>query len=67
NPCPGRLTVRCASSIHTVELYGLNGQRISAQVALAEREAEVRASYRGMAMIRVQTEEGMVARKVVFE
>ena len=59
NPCPGRLTVRCASSIRSVELFGLDGRRISAQVALAEREAEVRASYRGMAMIRVQTEEGM--------
>lgn len=68
NPCPGRLTVRSAASpIRALELFSLDGRRIPARVSISGGQAEVRAGFKGMAILQVATGNDVIVKKVLFE
>ena len=68
NPAPGVFTLRSPqAAIQSLTLYDLTGRRLPAEIAHDRHEAQVRSSYRGLALVKVQTNQGMWVQKVLFE
>jgi hypothetical protein len=68
NPAPGAFTLRSPkATIQSLTLYDLTGRRIPAEVIHDRHEAQVRSSYRGLAIVKVQTDQGMWVQKVRME
>jgi hypothetical protein len=68
NPSPGTFTLRSPQAvIQSLTLYDLTGRRIPAEISHDRHEAQVRSSYRGIALVKVQTDHGMWVQKVRME
>ena len=68
NPAPGAFTLSSPqAAIESVALYDLTGRALSAEVSLDRHEAQVRSDYRGLLIVRVQTERGSWVGKVRME
>ncbi|MEM7657885.1 MAG: T9SS type A sorting domain-containing protein [Bacteroidota bacterium] len=68
NPAPGAFILSSPeAAIQSIELYDLTGRRLPAEIRLERNEAEVSSRYRGIALVRVQTDRGVWTQKVVME
>jgi hypothetical protein len=68
NPAPGAFTLRSPrAAIESLALYDLRGRRLPAAISCNRHEAQVRSSYRGLAIIRVQTDQGSWMQQVSLE
>ena len=68
NPAPGAFTLSSPqAAIESIALYDLTGRELSAEVSLDRHEAQVRSAYRGLVIVKVQTERGSWVGKVRME
>lgn len=68
NPAPGAFTLRSPqAAIQSLALYDLTGRRLPAEISHDRHEAQVRSSYRGLVIVKVQTDQGMWVQKVRME
>lgn len=68
NPAPGGFTLRSPqAAIQSLTLYDLTGRRLPAEISHDRHEAQVRSSYRGLVIVKVQTDRGMWVQKVRME
>ena len=68
NPAPGAFSLTSpTAAIQSIELYDLTGRRLPAEISHDRHEAQVRSRYRGLALVKVQTEQGMWVQKVRME
>lgn len=68
NPAPGYFTLRSPqATIEALALYDLTGRRLTAEISHDHHEAQVRSSYRGLAIIKVRTDQGTWVQKVQLE
>lgn len=68
NPARGTFVIRSIqATIKSINLYDLTGRRLPAEISLRSNEAQVNSVYRGLFIIKVQTEEGTWAGKVFME
>ncbi|MEM9984391.1 MAG: laminin B domain-containing protein [Bacteroidota bacterium] len=68
NPASGQFTLESPqAAIGSVSLYDLSGRAIAAQIDQDRHEARVRSEYRGLAIVKVQTEQGVWVQKVQFD
>ncbi|MDX2282995.1 MAG: hypothetical protein NW241_02490 [Bacteroidia bacterium] len=68
NPAFGTFILRSPqAAIESLTLYDLRGRRLSAEIRFDRHEAQVRSGYRGLALVQVQTSQGMWMRKVQLE
>ena len=65
---PGTFTLRSPqATIHSLALYDLTGRRLPAEISHDRHESQVRSSYRGLALVKVQTDQGLWVQKVRLE
>jgi hypothetical protein len=68
NPAPGAFTLRSPqANIQSLSLYDLTGRCLPAEIRYDRHEAQVRSSYRGLAIVKVQTDQGIWVQKVQME
>lgn len=68
NPATGWMRVQSVqASIESVALFDLTGRRLPAKISHDRHEAQVRSSYRGLALIKVQTDQGVWVQKLRME
>ena len=68
NPAPGAFSLTSpTAAIQSIELYDLTGRRLPAEISHDRHEAQVRSRYRGLALVKVLTEQGMWVQKVRME
>jgi len=68
NPAPGAFTLHSPqAAIQSLTLYDLTGRHLPAEIVHDRHEAQVRSSYRGLAIVKVQTDQGMWVKKVRME
>lgn len=68
NPAPGAFTLTSpTAAIQSLALYDLTGRHLPAEISHDRHEAQVRSSYRGLVLVKVQTDQGLWVQKVIFE
>ncbi|RMG56351.1 MAG: T9SS C-terminal target domain-containing protein [Bacteroidetes bacterium] len=55
------------AAIQSLALYDLTGRRFPAEISHDRHEVQVRSSYRGLAIVKVQTDQGIWVQKVRME
>lgn len=54
------------AQIETLDLYDLTGRRLPADILLDQHSAEVHCQFNGIAIVKAQTNKGIIHQKVVF-
>ncbi|NBC06925.1 MAG: T9SS type A sorting domain-containing protein [Bacteroidetes bacterium] len=68
NPAAGSFILRSPkASIESIVLFDLSGRSLPAEVRYNRYEAQVRSDYRGLVIVKVQTDQGIQLRRVVLE
>jgi len=68
NPAAGAFILRSPkASIESIVLFDLSGRSLPAEVRYNRHEAQVRSGYRGLVIVKVQTDQGIQLRRVVLE
>lgn len=68
NPAPGAFALSSPqAAIESVTLYDLTGRRLPAEISHDRHEAQVRSSYRGLVIVKVQTDQGMWVQKALLD
>ena len=68
NPASGAFSLTSpTAAIESIALYDLTGRRLPAEISHDRHEAQVRSRYRGLALVKVQTDQGMWVQKVRME
>jgi hypothetical protein len=68
NPSQGKVLVEVRDSrIESVELFDLFGRKLEASVFQQAQQVEIQTRYRGLAIIRIQSEQGNWSQKILFQ
>lgn len=68
NPAAGAFVLRSPqASIQSLDLYDLTGRRLPAAIEHTRHEAHISSQYRGLSIVKVQTDEGMWIQRVLLK
>ena len=68
NPASGSFILQSPkASIESIALFDLSGRSLPAEVSYNGYEAQVRSGYRGLVIVKVQTDQGIQVQRVVLE
>ena len=68
NPSSGTLRIESESHrIESLQLWDLQGREIALETAISGYQATLHTAFRGMAILRIRTAEGVLTRKLRFE
>ena len=68
NPSQGQVFIEVdEKGIEAVEVYDLLGKRVKFEIKRTPERIEIRTTYKGIAIVRLQTDTGFAARKMIFE
>ena len=68
NPSTGYLTISSPlARIENVNVYDLQGRTLDMEITWSPRKVHVTTAYRGLTIIKIQTENGLQVKKMVFE
>jgi len=68
NPAPGSFTLQSPrTTLRSVAIFDLAGRQLPAEINLGRHEAQVVSEYRGLVIVKVQTQRGVWVRKVRLE
>lgn len=67
NPSNGHFTlISPQTAIKSVALYDLAGRRLPAEISYSRHESQVRSDYRGLVILKVQTDRGIWVQKLLM-
>ncbi|MEL6133949.1 MAG: T9SS type A sorting domain-containing protein, partial [Bacteroidota bacterium] len=68
NPAPGIFTVRSNNNpIESVKLYDLSGRQLSIDTVHSPGEVQISSQYKGMALVQIQTQDGIWRQKLLLQ
>jgi hypothetical protein len=68
NPSDGLLTVNSSSAkIEDIQLVDIKGRSVKAEVRISQNQVLLSTNYRGLAIVKVQTENDVILKKVHFK
>ncbi len=68
NPAAGSFILRSPkASIEFIALFDLSGRHLDATISMGPNEAQVYSSYRGLTVVKVHTDQGVIVKKVMLE